>query len=186
MAVLKRTRGVWALILLLAAGFLLVRERRSVAAGDVTISFPTTFAAADASDGVVDGVFTVMGNLTITGTGNITCNDPGAPASACPITIVVGGNMEMQAGSAILAENTNDGGNGGNLTSPSAAHDAARRERPDPKRRDLQQQRRLSAEAWRNTRSRSATSPRRLPPGTSRWRRDRRSWPTAPARAARS
>ena len=72
---------------------------------------------------MVDGVFTVMGNLTITGAGNITCNDPGSPAAAgaCPITIVVSGNMEMQAGSAILAENNTGTGNGGNIESPSAA-----------------------------------------------------------------
>ena len=84
---------------------------------DVTISTSMTFAAADASDGTVDGVFTVTGNLTMTNGGAITCNDPASPttASACPITIVVSGNMEMQAGSQINANNTVDGGTGGEI-----------------------------------------------------------------------
>ncbi len=105
MAALKRSRGTWVLMLLLATCFIVVRERRVLGAGDVTISSPTTFAAADASDGTIDGVFTVMGNLTITGTGNITCDDPASPsgASACAIRIAVGGDMEMQAGSTITA-----------------------------------------------------------------------------------
>ena len=57
----------------------------------VTISVPTTFAAADASDLSVDGVFTVPGDLILARGGNITCNDPAlaADASACNTTIVV-------------------------------------------------------------------------------------------------
>jgi hypothetical protein len=58
---------------------------------------------------------TVPGNLTITGTGSITCNDVPGP-NASPITISVGGDMEMQAGSAIRAENVTSGGSGGNIT----------------------------------------------------------------------
>jgi hypothetical protein len=58
---------------------------------------------------------TVPGDLLITGTGSITCNDVPGP-NASPITISVGGDMEMQAGSAIRAENVNSGGSGGNIT----------------------------------------------------------------------
>ena len=54
---------------------------------------------------------TVTGDLTITGTGSVTCSDP-----AAPITISVGGDMEMQTGSAIRAEDTVAGGSGGNIT----------------------------------------------------------------------
>ena len=54
---------------------------------------------------------TVTGDLTITGTGSVTCSDP-----ASPITISVGGDMEMQTGSAVRAEDTVAGGSGGNIT----------------------------------------------------------------------
>jgi hypothetical protein len=83
----------------------------------LTINSPTTFAAADASDGAVNGVFNVNGDLTIANGGSITCSDPAAPvgASACAIRIVVTGNMEVQAGGAILAENIVGGGNGGKI-----------------------------------------------------------------------
>src|SRR5262245_34130954 len=63
----------------------------------LVINAPTTFAAADASDASPgDGVFTVVGDLTIATGGTITCNDPADPAdgSACDIKIVVTGNME--------------------------------------------------------------------------------------------
>ena len=74
-----------------------------------------TVAPSDA-DGLVNGVFTVNGNLTIQTGGSITCLDTGANGnSACPITIVVTGNMDMQAGSAILAENQTDGGAGADI-----------------------------------------------------------------------
>jgi hypothetical protein len=121
MAALKRNRGTWILILLLATGFFLLREKRSLGlppSVDVTISSATTFAAADASDGVTDGVFTVTGNLTMTSGGTITCNngDPGSVgANACDIRIVVGGNMLMENGSKISAS-ASGGGHGGNIT----------------------------------------------------------------------
>src|SRR4030095_15526839 len=83
----------------------------------LTINSPTTFAAADASDGALNGVFNVNGDLTIANGGSITCSDPAAPvgASACAIKVVVTGNMEIQAGGAILAENTVGGGKGGKI-----------------------------------------------------------------------
>ena len=88
-----------------------VSPRRALL-GDTTISSPTTFAAADASDGATDNVFSVAGNLTIANGGSITCDDPALPtaASACPITIQVTGNLEIQAGGSIHAENNLDGG----------------------------------------------------------------------------
>ena len=93
-------------------------------AGPLTINTARTFTSLDGSvgeddDGIVNGILTVNGNLTITGTGSITCNDPVSPAnnSACPISIVVnGGNLEMQAGSSIYAENRTSGGDGGNIS----------------------------------------------------------------------
>src|SRR5262245_6735620 len=89
-----------------------------------TYSFKTI--AANGLDGGVDNnVFEVAGNLTLLSGATIRCNDnavdqPPAPfannGSACPITIAVTGNMEMQAGSAIRAENVVSGGNGGAIT----------------------------------------------------------------------
>src|SRR6478752_1193373 len=98
MAALKRNPRTALLILILAVGLFALRERRGLAAGDLTISAPTTFASLDGSaadaDGTVDGVLTVSGNLTIATGGSITCNDPSSPLSdsACPIRIAVSGN----------------------------------------------------------------------------------------------
>jgi hypothetical protein len=108
---------VGVLVLLLA----LLSGRQTRAAGDVTINSPTTFASLDGSpddaDGIVDGVFTVGGNLTIATGGSITCNDPALPtsASACPIKIVVTLDMEIQAGGSIDTENKTAGGKGGDI-----------------------------------------------------------------------
>lgn len=87
---------------------------------DVTISVPTTFAGLDGqandSDGLVNGVL-VVDNLTILAGGSITNNDPSCPgnASAGPMTIIVNGNLFMQAESSITAENTISGGSGGDI-----------------------------------------------------------------------
>src|SRR5262249_27757193 len=64
------------------------------------------------------GVFNVSGNLTITGTGAIACNDPPSPAAtgACPMVIHVTGNMEIQNGGALLADNNVGAGTGGAIT----------------------------------------------------------------------
>jgi hypothetical protein len=105
-----------AVFTVLVAGLTLSLSAGRAEAADVTISVPTTFAAADASDGSPDGVFTVTGNLTITGGGSITCNDSGASNnSACPMAIRVTGNMVMDSGSLIQAENQTAGGSGGNI-----------------------------------------------------------------------
>ena len=94
MAALKRNRATWVLILLLATGFFLLREFRGNAATSAsqTISVPRTFASLDGSageddDGVVNGVFTKNGDLTIADGGSITCDNVGTPASACPTTL---------------------------------------------------------------------------------------------------
>lgn len=121
MAALKRNRRTWFLILILGVGFFALRERQGLAAGDLTITLPSTFASLDGSasdaDGTVNGVLTVNGNLTIASGGSITCNDPSAPStdSACPIRLAVSGNMEIQAGGSILAENNVGTGSGGNI-----------------------------------------------------------------------
>lgn len=93
----------------------------STQAANVTISIVQTFSSLDGSalddDGFVNGVFYVDGNLTITSTGSIVCNDPVSPPnnSACPITINVTGNMVLQSGASIYAENRISGGNGGEI-----------------------------------------------------------------------
>ena len=113
MAVIKRQWRAGLVIIAVALMF----GGAATATAD-TILVPTTFAVADASDGTVDNVYNVAGDLTITSTGSITCNDPALPtgADACPITIVVTGKLLMEAGSAITADNTVDGGNAGDIT----------------------------------------------------------------------
>jgi hypothetical protein len=107
------------LILLLATGFFLLRERRSSAVTntDLTITTARTFASLDGSidddDGVVNGIFTKNANLTIASGGSITCDNTGGPGSACPINILVTGNLEIQAGGSIHAENLGTGGGTG-------------------------------------------------------------------------
>ncbi|HYK00575.1 MAG TPA: Ig-like domain-containing protein [Thermoanaerobaculia bacterium] len=89
-------------------------------ADDVTISGNVNFSSLDGSsldhDGAVNGVFTVDdGNLTILGTVN--CNDDGVSSnSACNMSFAVSGNLLLQSGSAVYAENRNGGGTGGNIT----------------------------------------------------------------------
>jgi hypothetical protein len=92
-----------------------------VFASNQTVTGANTFASLDGSaqddDLASNGTFTVTGDLTLDFNATITCNDSGVSgASACPITIVVGGDLVMRAGSSIRAENTNDGGNGGDIT----------------------------------------------------------------------
>jgi hypothetical protein len=105
-------------IAMLLPGLILLGARLALA-HDVTIPAVTTFATLDGGpedhDGLANGCFTVSdGNLTLATGGSITNNDVGVPgASAGAICIVVSGDMDMQAGSSILAENTNNGGNGG-------------------------------------------------------------------------
>jgi len=83
----------------------------------VTLSGNILFSALDGSaqdsDGLANGVFTVNGDLAVAGT--INCNDDpplAANASACPIRISVSGDLTMEAGSGIFAENRRVGGDG--------------------------------------------------------------------------
>src|ERR1051326_3752002 len=91
----------------------------SVFAHDVTISGTTSFAALDGSsldhDGVANGVFTVSdGNLVVNGVVN--CNDDGGGDSACSMAFSVSGNMTINSGGALYAENRTGAGTGGNIT----------------------------------------------------------------------
>jgi methionine-rich copper-binding protein CopC len=81
-----------------------------------TVQFSSLDGSADDSD-PAPGVFAYNGNLVVDGT--ITCNDdpPRASAeSACPISIRTTGDLTLDAGSAIYAENRLGTGNGGNIT----------------------------------------------------------------------
>jgi len=92
----------------------------AILAHDVTISGTQTFASLDGSssdhDGSVNGVFTVNdGNLVVNGTVN--CNDEGINSnSGCPMAFAVSGNMTVNSGGALYAENRTAGGNGGAIT----------------------------------------------------------------------
>ena len=87
-------------------------------AHDVTLSGTTTFASLDGSasdhDGTVNGVFTVNdGNLAVNGVVN--CNDD-LTTSACSMAFHVSGNMTVNAGGALYAENRTGSGVGGAIT----------------------------------------------------------------------
>src|SRR4051794_33147499 len=77
-----------------------------------TVQFSSLDGSADDSD-PTPGIFAYNGDLVIDGT--INCNDD-APlplaAPACPISIRTSGDLVMDAGSAILAENRRSTGNG--------------------------------------------------------------------------
>ena len=76
----------------------------------------TKFADLDASDGAVDGVFNVSGDLTIANHGAITCDSSDSGTnSGCPIRINVGGNMEIQAGGSVHANTPAADGAGGSI-----------------------------------------------------------------------
>ncbi|HKR65230.1 MAG TPA: Ig-like domain-containing protein [Thermoanaerobaculia bacterium] len=89
-------------------------------AHDVTLTGTQNFSALDGSssdhDGAVNGVFTVNdGNLVVNGVVN--CNDDGATSnSACAMAFVVSGNMTLNTGGALYAENRTGGGSGGAIT----------------------------------------------------------------------
>src|SRR5262245_34930649 len=111
MAALKRSRGTWILILVLGAGFFIARERGSLAAPPPP---PVTVINSLVN---LCGPFAVPGDLIITGSGHISGDDPAVPsgASACSMQITVGGNLLIQAGGQITADNNHDGGSGGDI-----------------------------------------------------------------------
>jgi hypothetical protein len=88
-------------------------------AANVTVNGTTSFSSLDGSlddqDHLVNGTFTVNGDLIVNGT--INCNDdsPGN-TSACSMRFVVSGNVVLNAGSGIFAENRHGSGSGGNVT----------------------------------------------------------------------
>jgi hypothetical protein len=93
----------------------------TASASTVTLSGSMLFSSLDGSaqdaDGTANGVLTVSGDLVLDGT--INCNDdlplPGS-AGACPMRFAVSGNLVMNPGSGLFAENRRDGGNGGNIS----------------------------------------------------------------------
>ena len=93
-----------------------------VSADDVTLSGTVSFGALDGSaqdhDGAVNGVFTVNdGDLVIGGI--VQCNDDpplSQNAGACPIAINVSGDLTLEPGGAIFAENRRGSGKGGNIS----------------------------------------------------------------------
>jgi hypothetical protein len=87
-------------------------------AHDVTLTGTSSFASLDGSssdhDGAVNGVFSVNdGNLVVNGVVN--CNDDTA-TNACAMTFSVSGNMTVNAGGALYAENRTGSGVGGAVT----------------------------------------------------------------------
>jgi hypothetical protein len=121
MAVIKRQWRAWLAVVAILAGVFLLWDRKTFAA-DQTIVAPTTFASLDNGGNDADptvGVVEINGNLTIAAGGSITCNDDlplPTTASACPINLVVTGNLLIEAGGAIYAENRRNGGAGGDIT----------------------------------------------------------------------
>jgi hypothetical protein len=90
----------------------------TVFAHDITITGTQNFSSLDGSsadhDGVVNGVFTVSdGNLVVNGVVN--CNDD-TTTSACPMSFAVSGNMTINSGGALYAENRSGSGTGAAIT----------------------------------------------------------------------
>jgi len=88
-------------------------------AANVTVNGTTNFSSLDGSvddqDHVVNGTFTVNGDLIING--SINCNDDGpGNLSGCAMKFDVTGSVIMNAGSALYAENRIGSGSGGSIT----------------------------------------------------------------------
>ncbi|MGZ5431563.1 MAG: tandem-95 repeat protein [Thermoanaerobaculia bacterium] len=104
----------------LLLSFLILIVVPTAFAHDVTLNGTSSFAALDGSssdhDGVTNGVFTVDdGNLVVNGAVN--CNDDGAGNnSACSMAFAVSGNLSVNGGGALYAENRNASGTGGAIT----------------------------------------------------------------------
>ncbi|HEY6210928.1 MAG TPA: Ig-like domain-containing protein, partial [Vicinamibacterales bacterium] len=90
----------------------------AIFAHDVTITGTQTFASLDGSsadhDGTANGVFTVNdGNLIVNGVVN--CNDDSS-TNACAMAFSVSGNLTVNSGGALYAENRSGSGTGGAIT----------------------------------------------------------------------
>jgi large repetitive protein len=101
-----------------ALAFVFILSALPLVADDVTVSGNVTFASLDGSsldhDGAANGIFTVDdGDLTVLGT--ISCNDDSG-TSACAMQFAVSGDIVIENGAAIYAENRKGGGNGGDVT----------------------------------------------------------------------
>src|SRR3954447_5593997 len=88
-------------------------------ATNVTVNGTTNFSSLDGSvddqDHLVNGTFTVNGDLIVNG--SINCNDDGpGNLSGCAMRFDVTGNVSMNAGSALFAENRIGTGSGGSIT----------------------------------------------------------------------
>jgi len=88
-------------------------------AANVTVNGTTNFSSLDGSvddqDHVVNGTFTVNGDLIING--SINCNDDGpGNLSGCAMKFDVSGSVIMNAGSGLFAENRIGTGSGGSIT----------------------------------------------------------------------
>jgi len=88
-------------------------------AANVTVNGTTNFSSLDGSvddqDHVVNGTFTVNGDLIING--SINCNDDGpGNLSGCAMKFDVSGSVIMNAGSGLFAENRIGSGSGGSIT----------------------------------------------------------------------
>ena len=114
--VIRRSQLGFALSLFALVGLSLSTP---VAADDVSVGGDVTFASLDGSaadhDGAADGVFTVDdGSLFVTGT--IRCDDEGpGSASACPMVFDVTGDLVVEAGGALRAQNHTGPGDGGDV-----------------------------------------------------------------------
>ncbi len=88
-------------------------------AANVTVNGTTNFSSLDGSaddqDHLVNGTFTVNGDLIVNGTINCNDNTPGNGA-ACSMRFAVTGNVTMSAGSGMFAENRQGSGSGANIT----------------------------------------------------------------------
>jgi hypothetical protein len=90
----------------------------AVSAANVTVTGTTNFTSLDGSpddeDHIVNGVFTVSGDLTVNG--SVNCNDTGGSSSACAMSFHVGRDLTINAGGAMFAENRSGSGTGGAIT----------------------------------------------------------------------
>lgn len=103
----------------LLLSFLVLLVSPALLAHDVTLTGTQSFASLDGSsndhDGTVNGVFTVSdGNLTVNGVVN--CNDTSGSGSACAMSFNVSGNLTINSGGALYAENRTGAGTGGAIT----------------------------------------------------------------------
>jgi len=117
MTSLKKHWRTWVLIGILTDCSVLFAARRIFAAPDVTLSGAVSLADLDGSprdsDGAVNGIFTVGGNLTLARGARITCGAQSPSGGPCSVRLAVGGNLEMRPASRIFSGR--DAGAGGGI-----------------------------------------------------------------------